>query len=110
MSTPLDPWAQLNADVQSVMGEPITYLPQGLGPGIAIGCTVKRPEIDQQSTALTFGAYFADIEVQPSDVPQPLRKDVVQWKDGTLYVVSLVRQTSPYLPFTLALHRQTDRT
>lgn len=104
------PWDQLNMDVQDELGEPITYVnEQGHGDPVEIACTVKRPEINQQAAAVGYGAYFADIEVQPSDVPAPQKKDQVIWQDGTVYLVGLVRQLSPYLPFTLALHRQSDR-
>ncbi|HYX47872.1 MAG TPA: hypothetical protein VE820_13770 [Sphingomicrobium sp.] len=99
-----DAISDLNDACLDSFGKSIAYRGgQGLADPIATTCTLLPPRIDQSASP----GYFADIEVDPTIITNPQRKDEVDWADGTVYVVSKVLNP-PYGLVTLALHRKFD--
>lgn len=105
MSTWSDLPARVNAAQLRVFGEPIVYRPNGgVGAPVEIKCIPTTPGID---TSAALG-YFADVHVDPADVPYPQKKDEVDWSDGVTYTVSKVSRPLPDSMYVLALHRKFD--
>ena|SRR5947199_499093 len=95
----------VNAIILANFGEAVTYVPnKGLGEPIAITAILDKPEIDQSASP----GYFADVRLDPIQVPSPLRGDLVVWTDGCTYTVSKVVRPDPYGLFIAAIHRTFD--
>jgi hypothetical protein len=97
-----DAMADLNAATLDSLGYPITYIPVA-GEPIKTSCMLKKPTIEQSAGP----GYFGDIDIDPLQVPNPVRKDEVVWADGTVYVVGIVRNP-PRGFITVAIHRKFD--
>ena len=81
-----DAMADLNDATLDALGYPITYIPISGDNPIKTLCMLKKPEIDQSLSP----GYFADLDIDPLQIPNPQRKDEVVWADGTVYVVNRV--------------------
>ncbi len=94
---------------QTIGGEPIIYtsVVNGQQQTPITTTAILLPNGIEQSSS---PGYFADIEVDPALVTAPARGDLVQWADGTVYVVAQIAPKRPYSMFALAIHRQDDPT
>lgn len=109
------------AALLAVRGEPITYTPAALPPGGVAGQDALIPGTGTpiQTSAILYPPaiaitqssqpnYFADIDVDPTVITNPMRNDLVAFSDGTIYFVSKIVQPDAYGMKRLALHRKTD--
>jgi hypothetical protein len=97
-----DSAARVNAAQLATFGVPITYIPIA-GEPLTTRCILRQPTIEQSASP----GYFADIDIDPQQIPNPQRKDEVVMEDGTVYLVTKV--LNPPLGFiTVAIHRKFD--
>jgi len=105
-------WLTISADVnrilQNAFGEPVVYQPMRVGQAVGGPVTIIAVRHIRERAEAGAVASVEEIDVNPSDLPNPPQRSdtVAAW--GAQFVVSTVRQPDPYgmVRVTLTLQPQ----
>ncbi len=81
--------ARINSAVFREFGEPVTYRPLKGGDPVETNVILRTDS--HSGSQPTAPGFFAEIEVDPSVITDPLKGEEVVWGDGRRYRIAFVR-------------------